>query len=356
MSTKVNFSCTCAFFFVPLQAETYKYTTKLYTNMLLNIETPAPKILPADSIKHITENFIQQVQSEPEVVLRGWLDSAIDFGIKVLIALVLYFVGAWVIRRIKRMLERIFERRKTERTLASFVTSFTSIALTVILILVLIGTLGLDTTSFAALLTAGGMAIGMALSGTVQNFAGGIMLLVFRPFKAGDFINAQGVSGTVMEVTIVTTRILTVDNRVIILPNGALFNGTIENVSAQVLRRVDWTVSVDYGVDADGCIALLKELILSDERILTSQHERPKNASPVAIDTTKITIPDPFVALSSLNDNNISFVVRAWVKSADYWDVYFHFNKLFYTELPKHGYTFAYPHMDVTLTTNNEER
>lgn len=321
---------------------------------LLNIEPLAPHIPPADSIKQITQAFIHQVQTEPEVVLRGWLDGAIDFAIKVVLALVLYFIGAWLIRRVKRMLERIFERRQTERTLASFVSSFTSISLTIILILVLIGTLGLDTTSVAALLTAGGMAIGMALSGTVQNFAGGIMLLIFRPFKAGDFINAQGVSGTVMEVTIVTTRILTVDNRVIILPNGALFNGTIENVSAQVLRRVDWTVSVDYGVDADGCIELLREMVYADERILTSQHERPKNASPVAVDTKNITIPDPFVALSSLNDNNISFVVRAWVKTEDYWSVYFDFNKRFYTELPKHGYTFAYPHMDVTVTSVSE--
>ena len=221
--------------------------------------------------------------------------------------------------------------------------------------IIIFNVLGFESSSVLAVFASMGLAIGMALSGTLQNFAGGIMLLVFRPFKAGDFINAQGVSGTVMEVTIVTTRILTVDNRVIILPNGALFNGTIENVSAQVLRRVDWTVSVDYGVDADGCIALLNELILSDERILNSKHERPKNDSPVAIDTTKMTIPDPFIALSSLNDNNISFVVRAWVKSADYWDVYFHFNKLFYTELPKHGYTFAYPHMDVTVTSKITE-
>lgn len=176
------------------------------------------------------------------------------------------------------------------------------------------------------------------------------MLLIFRPFKAGDFINAQGVSGTVMEVTIVTTRILTPDNRVIILPNGSLYNTTIENVSAQVLRRVDWTISVDYGVDAQGCMDLMREMILSDARILTSQHERPKNDSPVAVNTKDLPIPDPFIALSSLNANDISFVVRAWVKSEDYWDVYFDFNKRFYTELPKHGYTFAYPHMDVTVS------
>ena len=318
---------------------------------LLNVEAPVPTILPADSIKHLTQEFIHQVQTEPEIILRGWLEAGIDFGIKVAIAVVVYFLGAWMIRGVRRMLKRIFVRRKTERTLATFVTSFVSIALTVLLILVLIGTLGLDTTSFAALLTAGGLAIGMALSGTVQNFAGGIMLLVFRPFKAGDFINAQGVSGTVMEVTMVTTRILTTDNRVIILPNGSLFNSTIENVSAQVLRRVDWTVSVDYGVDAQGCMDLLRELILSDERILTSQHKRPENASPVAVDTKELAIPDPFIALSSLNDNNISFVVRAWVKSVDYWSVYYDFNQRFYTELPKHGYTFAYPHMDVTVTS-----
>ncbi len=245
---------------------------------------------------------------------------------------------------------RVFERRHTERTLATFISSLVSITLTVLLVLATIGTLGVDTTSFAALLTDGGMAIGMALSGTVQNFAGGIMLLIFRPFKAGDFVTASGVSGTVMEVTIVSTKVLTPDNRVVVLPNGALFSSNIENVSAQPLRRVNWMVSVEYGSDAEKCMEAIQEIVRSDKRILTSADQRPKTNSRSAVNTDGLPIPDPFVALSSLNESDISFVVRAWVHKEDYWDVFYDLNLRFYTELPQHGFNFAFPHMDVNIT------
>lgn len=313
------------------------------------VEVPTPKVLPPDSIRQVTETIIQQVQTDPQTFWHGVLDSAIRFGLKVLVALLIYLIGAWLIRRVKRLLVRVFERRHTERTLASFICSFVSITLTVMLIIATIGTLGVDTTSFAALLAAGGMAIGMALSGTVQNFAGGIILLVFRPFKAGDFITAQGQSGTVMDVSIFSTKILTTDNRVVVLPNGALSNGTIENVSAQVLRRVEWQVSVSYGVDANGCMDAIRTILLSDKRILTSADERPKNHSRSAVDTEGLPIPDPTIVLSSLNSNDITFLVRAWVRTSDYWDVFYELNRRFYTELPPQGYTFAYPHMDVTI-------
>ena len=278
------------------------------------------------------------------------MDSAIHFGLKVLVAFVIYLIGAWLIKRVKRLLVRVFERRHTERTLATFISSLVSITLTVLLVLATIGTLGVDTTSFAALLTAGGMAIGMALSGTVQNFAGGIMLLIFRPFKAGDFVTASGVSGTVMEVTIVSTKVLTPDNRDVVLPNGALFSSNIENVSAQPLRRVNWTVSVEYGSDAEKCMEAILEIVRSDKRILTSADQRPKTNSRSAVNTDGLPIPDPFVALASLNENDISFVVRAWVHKEDYWDVFYDLNLRFYTELPQRGFNFAFPHMDVNIT------
>ena len=244
--------------------------------LFLDIEVPTPTIPPSDSIRAVTENIIKQATTDPESFWHGVLDSAIHFGLKVLVAFVIYLIGAWLIKRVKRLLVRVFERRHTERTLAPFISSLVSITLTVLLVLATIGTLGVDTTSFAALLTAGGMAIGMALSGTVQNFAGGIMLLIFRPFKAGDFVTASGVSGTVMEVTIVSTKVLTPDNRVVVLPNGALFSSNIENVSAQPLRRVNWTVSVEYGSDAEKCMEVLLEIVRSDKRILTSADQRPK--------------------------------------------------------------------------------
>lgn len=318
--------------------------------LFLDIEVPTPTIPPSDSIRAVTENIIKQATTDPESFWHGVLDSAIHFGLKVLVAFVIYLIGAWLIKRVKRLLVRVFERRHTERTLATFISSLVSITLTVLLVLATIGTLGVDTTSFAALLTAGGMAIGMALSGTVQNFAGGIMLLIFRPFKAGDFVTASGVSGTVMEVTIVSTKVLTPDNRVVVLPNGALFSSNIENVSAQPLRRVNWTVSVEYGSDAEKCMEVLLEIVRSDKRILTSADQRPKTNSRSAVNTDGLPIPDPFVALSSLNESDISFVVRAWVHKEDYWDVFYDLNLRFYTELPQRGFNFAFPHMDVNIT------
>jgi small conductance mechanosensitive channel len=188
------------------------------------------------------------------------------------------------------------------------------------------------------------------------------MLLVFKPFKAGDWIEAQGVSGTVMEVNITATKILTVDNRVIILPNGALSNGTIDNYSARPLRRVDWTVSVAYGSDAEGCRKTIIELLAADKRVLqadTDTNELYKEFDEKSFQLSVIgykmeSIPAPVVFLKSLNESDITFSVRAWVRGQDYWDVYFKMNEVFYTELPKHGYEFAFPHMDVTMLKTEE--
>ena len=287
-----------------------------------------------DSIKAVTYGALEQLKDNPQEFMRELLQTAVDFGLKVLAAIIIYSVGAWIIRRVKKGLARLFERRKTEGTLASFITSFVSITLTIILIIITIGTLGINTTSIAALLAAGGMAIGMALSGTISNFAGGIMLLAFKPFKAGDFISAQGYSGRVKDVTIVNTKILTIDNRLVILPNGALFNGNIDNYSAMQLRRIDMTINLAYGTDADRCIKAIMGVLKAEERILDSKTPG---------------VADPFVALSSLNDSDITFTIRAWVNSTDYWDVRFLLNKTLYTRLPQMGFSFAYPHMDVTI-------
>lgn len=303
------------------------------------LQTPdiVPAIIPPDSLRTVTETIIQKAQEDPNAFWTDLWHNALIFGVKVLAAIIIYLIGAWLIRRIKRLLVRIFERRKTERTLASFVSSLVSISLTVLLIIVTVGTLGVDTTSLAALLAAGGMAIGMALSGTVQNFAGGIMLLVFKPFKAGDFITAQGFSGTVTDVSIVSTKILTTDNHIVVIPNGALSNTNIDNFSAQALRRINLDVSVAYGADTDQFTAVALDIIGQDNRILDSQ---------------TAGAADPFVALYGLNASDITFTVRVWVKSADYWDVRFGLNKRFYTQLPQRGFEFAYPHMDVTIVGN----
>ena len=280
-----------------------------------------------------------------------------QFGIKVLAALLIFIIGMFLIRWVKNVLKRVFARRKTEPTIASFVSSFVSISLTVLLVVISVSTLGVNTTSLAALLAAGGMAIGMALSGTVQNFAGGLMLLAFKPFKAGDFIEAQGVTGKVIEVNITATKILTPDNKVVILPNGALSNGVINNFNGRPLRRVEWLVSVSYGVDAAACKEAIMAIINGDSRVLQADTDMKKlyqelNISAYQLSTVNYrmdSIPAPFVALKSLNENDITFVVRAWVRANDYWDVFFALQERFYTELPPQGFTFAYPHVDVTM-------
>lgn len=304
------------------------------------LEVPANPVNVSDSLKVVSQVIAQKIQEDPASFLHEVLDKLLHFGLKVLLAIGLYILGAWIISVIKRSLKRSFARHNTEGTLASFTLSLVSITLYTILIVSVVGLLGINTTSLAALMAAGGMAIGMALSGTVQNFAGGIMLLIFKPFKAGDFITAQGYSGTVTAVSIVSTKIRTVDNREIIIPNGALSNDTIDNYSSRPLRRIEWQISVEYGSNAQECIACMTSLMKKDPRILDSTTE------PAA---------DPVVLLGSLNDNDITFKARAWVKSEDYWDVFYEFNKVFYTELPKNGFSFAYPHMDVTLKASSDK-
>lgn len=289
-----------------------------------------------DSIKAVTDDLINQVKEDPDTFLHDLIQSAIDFGLKLLAAIVIYIVGAWLIKRIKKWLGKLFIRRNTEPTLSSFITSLVSITLTVLLIVITIGTLGINTTSLAALLAAGGMAIGMALSGAVSNFAGGLMILVFKPFKAGDFINAQGYSGTVREVSIVNTKIVTPDNRVIIIPNGALSNGNIDNYSTQNIRRLDIELNMAYDTDADKCIAAILAILNSDPRVLDAGTE---GAS------------DPISVISSMNDSTVTFLARVWVNSADFWPVKFDLNKILFTELPKQGFTFEYPHMNISINS-----
>lgn len=321
------------------------------------LQTPIqPKVIPPDSIKQAAGDIIRQIQTDPNTFWNELMHRAIDFGLRVLIALIIYIIGIYLIRWVKKLLNKAYTKRKTEKTLASFITSFVSISMTVILIVITVSTLGVDTTSLAALLAAGGMAIGMALSGTVQNFSGGIMLLVFKPFRAGDFIEAQGQAGTVVEVNITSTKILTVDNCVVVLPNGALSNGTIKNYSGRPLRRVEWLVSVGYGADVEAFKKVVLNMINAEPRILKADTNMAKLYKEFEITKYQLStvghrmkaIPEPFVALKSLNESDITFVIRAWVRGKDYWDVYFDMEQQFYTDLPKRGFSFAYPHITVT--------
>ena len=285
-----------------------------------------------DSVRIAAGDFAQALATDPAGAMRQLGVDAIHFGLKVLLAVLIYIVGAWIIKLVKKSLVHYFERRKTDKTVATFLSSFTSVTLTLVLIVLTISTLGVNTTSLAALLAGGGVALGMALSGTLQNFSGGLLLLAFKPFKVGDFIEAQGYSGTVAEMSIVNTRINLPDNRSVTIPHGQLANGNINNYSKNPLRRLEWKVSLEYGVDAEACEAKLLEIVKSDGRVLDS-------SVPGAA--------DPFAAISALGDSAVVFVLRGWVRNEDYWNVYFAVNDKIYVELPKSGFTFPFPQLDV---------
>ena len=314
---------------------------KILQTQLVDTLAALAKTHKPDSLNAVQSEIVsvaEKIANTPADQLIGeFVSDVIGFCLKVLVAFLIYIVGAWLIRRVKKILTRVFTRRETDAAIASFIQSIVSISLTIILIIVTVGALGVDTTSFAALLAGGGMAIGMALNATVQNFAGGIMILVFRPFKAGDFIEAQGFSGTVKEVTIVSTKLVTVDNRNIIIPNGALSNGTINNFSQNEYRRIDWTVDVEYGCNAEQTKSLLMDIMLADSRIVNKDSGAPA---------------DPIVALNALRDSSVQFIMKAWVKSPDYWDVNYAINEKVYTTLPLNGIQFPFPQLEVTLNTS----
>lgn len=305
---------------------------------ILQLPIAAADSLEIDIEKN-AEKLFEKVTTTPiDQLLQDMLHDAIVFGLKVVAALLIYIAGAWLIKRVKKMLVRIFSKRNTDKAISSFVESLVSITLTVLLIIITVGTLGVNTTSLAALLAAGGMAIGMALSGTVQNFAGGIMLLVFKPFKAGDFIETQdGYSGTVTDVNIVSTKLTTTDNRIIIIPNGSLSNGTICNYTMNTMRRVEWLVGVEYGTVAADVKAALQSIIDSEPRVLYTSAGAPA---------------DPLIAVNALKDSAVEYLVRAWVKKEDYWDTFYCLNEKIYKELPEKGIGFPFPQMDVHLKQN----
>ena len=220
--------------------------------------------------------------------------------------------------------------KKENSALIPFTINLVSISLNIFMIFVIIWILGIETSSFIALFASAGIAIGMALSGTLQNFAGGVMILIFKPFQIGDFIEAQGKAGTVKAILITNTVILTPDNQTIYIPNGNLSTGIITNYSAQDFRRVDWTFSIAYGDDYQKARSVLEDLITKEGRILNE---------PAA----------PFIALNKMADSSIDIVVRAWVKTPDYWNVYFLMNETVYKTFEEKGLSIPFPQVDVHI-------
>lgn len=293
-----------------------------------------PKVNISDSVKVVTENMVQQIKDSPDEFFDQLMDKVVILGVKVVAAFLIYFVGIYSIRYLRRRMRQIFAKKHTERTVATFTMSLVTVVMYVLLVIISVSALGVNTTSLAALMAAGGMAIGMSLSGTVQNFAGGIMILVFKPFKSGDLITAQGFTGFVDSISIMSTKIITPDNRTVIIPNGILSNGTIDNSSTTGLRRIDWKFNVEYGADSDKCIEVITKAI--------QQH-------PLVLDSSTPGAKDVKVFLSSLNDMNISFTARAWVVGTDFGTVSYEVNNIIYKTLPQAGVEFSFPKVDVNL-------
>lgn len=306
---------------------------------MINLLTVAAKLTtatPSDSLTAISSNTANSnnLGASSSEMIGIIIDKAIHFSFKVAAAIAIYIVGIWIIRKIKGALARLFINRETDPALASFIKSIVSITLTIILILVTIGTLGINTSSIAALLTGGSLAIGLALNGTVQNFAGGIMILAFKPFKVGDFIETQNYIGTVSEVTITNTKLRTSDNRIIIIPNGVLSNSIVNNYSQMSMRRLDLKINVEYNTSSDQVNGLLHTIIEEDTRSLNQSHGAPS---------------DPFVGLSALLDSSVEYTIKVWVKADEYWGLHYALMERIYNELPRHGVNFPYPKMDITI-------
>ena len=260
-------------------------------------------------------------------LLSKLLDWGIEVGKDLLGAIIIYIVGRFIIKQVGRLLARILEKRKLEISVQTFLRSLVSILLNLILAFAIVSRLGVETTSFAALLASAGVAIGMALSGNLSNFAGGLIILVFKPFKVGDYIEGQNANGTVREIQIFHTILTTVDNKVIYVPNGALSSNAITNYSKQETRRAEWVFGVEYGEDFEKVKAVLQRIIDADPRILKD--------------------PAPMIALGALSASSVDIKVRAWAKTADYWDVYFDMNKIVYDTFNKEGIGFPFPQLTV---------
>lgn len=265
-------------------------------------------------------------------VIESLVTQGTQLGWTLLKALAVYIVGRFVIKLINKLVRQILSKRDIDLSVKTFVGSLVNVVLTVLLIISVVGALGVQTTSFAALLASAGVAIGMALSGNLANFAGGLIVLLFKPYKVGDYIEAQGVGGSVKEIQIFHTILNTPDNKLVYVPNGALSSGAVTNYSYLPTRRVDWTFSVDYGADFEKVKAVITSVLSQDTRILAD--------------------PAPYIALQALAASSVNVVVRVWVKSADYWDVFFDINRDVYATFNAQGISFPFPQLTVHRADN----
>ena len=301
---------------------------------MLENDTIAEQVTETVSNDSTVQAMAETVQMLRDTPVSIWLpqlvkDYLVPLGIKILVSIVVLIIGRWVIKMIKNRLANGLLKKRADPTLHSFFSNLISVILNFILVVFIISILGINTSSLVALLASAGLAIGMALSGTLQNFAGGVIIILFRPFKVGDFISAQGQEGIVKEIQIFNTIVLTMDNKVIHIPNGILSTGVMTIFTKEETRRVDWTYSISYGDDYDRAKSVLIRLCKEDPRILKS--------------------PDPFVEIVDLNTSSVDIRMRVWVKSQDYWPVFFSMNEKVYKTLPKEGLHFPFPQVEVHM-------
>ena len=263
-----------------------------------------------------------------EIDYGRWIDMGVDlitqYGLRVIAAIVLWWIGSWIFRRIHRLSMKLMEKRGYEESLRKFLGNLILWTLKVLLIIVILSTLGIETTSFAAILAAAGLAVGLALQGSLSNFAGGVLIMIFKPFKIGDIIEAQGELGTVKAIEIFTTKLLTPQNRLVIIPNGTLSNGNITNFSAEGMLKIFHTIGVSYDSDIKQTKEVLMGVINSLDAVMSD--------------------PPPMVEVSELADSSINFAVRAMVPLDDYWPTYFAILERSKEALDAAGIEIPYPH------------
>lgn len=302
---------------------------------MLRFFLEAENLILPDSVqraqwKQMVEKF---TSLDAETFLRDFTGQLIWVVLKIAVAILIYAVGRWIVNRIVRLMDASFDRRQVDKSLRSFLRSLLKGVAYTILLLIIVQLLGFNTTSLVALLAASGFGIGMALSGTLQNFAGGVMIMFMHPYRIGDYIEAQGQAGTVKEIRLFSTVVTTTDNKRIYIPNSSISNAIVNNYSSETMRRVDWKISLAYGDDVAVAKRAMLAMLEADKRVL---HMPDAPA-------------DPFVALSELADSSINMVARVWVLNGDYWSLYFDMNERFYNELPQQGLHFPFPQLDVHL-------
>lgn len=296
--------------------------------------TSAPLILP-DSVQkaNLAQTVSKFMNMDYHELISGLISDAAWIVIKILIAVLVYFIGRWVLHRIVHVLDIAFERRQVDQSLRSFLRNTVRVVFMIILFMSVVQALGVNVTSLIAVFSAATLAIGMALSGTAQNFAGGVMILLMKPYRVGDYIMVQGQKGTVREIKLFSTVIATTDNQTIFIPNNSIATSIIDNYSTSEQRRVDWTVGISYGDDVEVAREAILGMLAADERVLQE---------PAV----------PVVWVSELADSSVKLTVRVWTRNVDYWDVFFEYNEKIYKQLPLRGISFPFPQMDVHVKQN----